>query len=141
MKKLLKNLMENFRGKTVEHDPSQSLCPECRTPLKELSGLGALRCGKCRGIWVDLDNLSDFIWAPEEHLAGILSDTVIESRTFNPSAPRPCVKCSKPMENYLYDERDSLWVDACGHGHGIWFDPGEVALARQINKTQSSTGI
>lgn len=136
---MLKSLLARFSGNTVVHDPSQKLCPECRCELSELSGLGAMLCPTCRGVWVDLDNLSTFIWTPKDQLSGILSDRVIESRTFDPTAPRPCVRCSTPMENYLYDENHSLWVDACGQGHGIWFDPGEVALARQINQPEGSS--
>lgn len=139
MKKLLKNLLKKFQGNSPAHDPNQTLCPQCRTQLKELLGLGAWRCATCRGIWVDLERLSGFLWAPEDQLSGILNDRVEESLTFSPSPRRPCVRCSRPMENYLYDENHTLWVDACGQGHGIWFDSGEVALARQINEEQEGS--
>jgi Zn-finger nucleic acid-binding protein len=107
-------------------------CPRCKVPLNPVV-LGATRleeCGKCNGMWVNVETL-ETICTNSEKLAAVDTAVAAEVRPaqFEPEIDNiryvPCPVCTKLMNRLNFGGISGVVVDVC-RGHGTWFDPGEL---------------
>jgi Zn-finger nucleic acid-binding protein len=100
------------------------MCPACNQLLIvfELEGVEIDHCVACGGTWLDageLDQLALLAGAKPGRLAEVLEQGGGDAR-----ADRRCVRCPSKLRAV---KLDGIEIDRCGHGHGLWFDRGEVA--------------
>ena len=97
------------------------LCPIKHTPMLalELEGVEIDYCTHCGGIWLDAGEL-----------ALLLGDDAAAQALLESLQPQPkhgrrlrCPVCGKKMNPVAAGE---VTIDRCPHGHGIWFDRGEL---------------
>lgn len=67
----------------------------------------------------------------EQSVRHLLVGEVKTELTHEPNPGRTCPTCRSIMKNYRFMEDSSLWLDACPRGCGVWFDSGELQLARR----------
>jgi Zn-finger nucleic acid-binding protein len=88
----------------------------------ELSGDRA-DCPQCRGMWVTEEALA-------ERLRLVADDPRDAELRFEQAPaqiyPRRCAVCGAPLDHVGLQ---GVLVDRCAHGHGLWFDPGELERA------------
>lgn len=97
-------------------------CAACRAPLAEVrldGGAVAWRC-TCGGMWMDADDFLALLRAQEPRLA---LDELPEQDDGSPR--KACPRCGDRMAICWLEY---LRLDQCA-GHGVWFDPGELARA------------
>lgn len=112
-------------------------CPACKSTMfvMEYDGLELDNCPACEGVWFDADELGLLFTDHEGNVHPELVPDVIESLTdaVTDEKARRCPHCNKHMRKVNIGPRRRVLVDACPHGHGLFFDPGEVAdLARDL---------
>jgi uncharacterized protein len=118
-------------------------CPACKSQMfvMEYDGLELDRCPGCEGVWFDGGELA-LLFADEEDrahpelvpdlVAGLPDADVGEKK-------RRCPVCRKHMRKVNIGPRRRVLVDACGRGHGLFFDHGEVAdLARDMQFSEKT---
>lgn len=108
------------------------ICPTCRKPMIvfEYRDIELDHCISCRGTWFD-----------EGELELLFSDQVLFSNPLlslpdasTREAKRRCPICSKKMKKVFIGDIDSVLLDVCRYGDGIWFDAGEVnQMMRQVS--------
>jgi Zn-finger nucleic acid-binding protein len=99
------------------------MCPACKEPLIvfELDGVEIDRCLRCGGTWLDDGEL--------DHLArvgGVATDPLekaLSGADTGRNGDRKCVRCSTKMRLVTVQSID---IDRCPRGHGIWFDKSEL---------------
>ncbi len=103
------------------------LCPACREPMVivEVEGVELDACPSKHGLWFDkqeIGQLYHLAGAPEglEHLEEQLHAQADQRRR------RRCPRCRAPMELVVGPDDESVVLDRCRRGHGLWFDRGEV---------------
>lgn len=124
-------------GMNCPHDGSK-LGPELYD-----SDLKVDRCPKCRGVWLDHDELDAVRTHIDEETALALRgvpDTIVrsfeEARQLREPA-FPCPKCARPMERREYGYCSQILIDVCLGCKGAWLDDGELeALESFIAKTE-----
>ncbi len=102
-------------------------CPECRGPLAavEYRGVELDVCPAGHGRWWDRDELRMLVERRGgDALAGLEAELAALPAS---GAGRPCPRCDRPMELVRPEGGDAPWLDRCPEGHGLWFDPGELA--------------
>jgi uncharacterized protein len=112
-------------------------CPACRAQMfvMEYDGLELDHCPDCEGVWFDGGELA-LLFADREQRAhpelvpGVLQGLpAAETR----ERGRRCPACRRTMRKVNIGPGRRVLVDACGRGHGLFFDHGEVAdLARDL---------
>lgn len=109
------------------------ICPKCTT-YSELSatsvdGTGASgaparvtvdRCAKCRGVWLDWDELG-----PAKELREVLPGLSSGASVMRDHAHGNCPACS-PSAALLRIPVGAFGVDRCPSCEGMWFDGGEL---------------
>lgn len=118
------------------------LCPTCRQPqlIVEFEGVELDLCLDGHGCWFDDQELRILL----EELDAPAALAAFESRLRKVTAPdqgprRPCPRCDAKMDHVQapagedYDAGPIL--DRCPHGHGIWFDQGELEQALTIGSS------
>lgn len=105
-------------------------CPRCRvemeevTPDPELDDIAALQCPRCKGHWLEQEDLHRLEAVTEVHW--------FEVRHIPPRALQDelltCPRCT-PARHLLKlkSERDhKVIMDGCSHCRGVWLDGGEL---------------
>lgn len=126
------------------------ICPVCSNQLRQIKTASAIvdHCPRCRGIWFDFGELSDFIKAlsasdkiqPKkttlfQHHAVKGVHTVKEKN-------RLCPKCKKSMRPFNYAGDSNVFLDKCPLCSGIWADGGEAKkLAEYIKEDPNITAV
>ena len=101
-------------------------CPACKQAMLilEYKGIELDHCVVCGGVWLDAGELGLLLNGTPEPpefltLAGAQHGT------------RRCPRCARKMDVGRLSH-SAVEVDACGAGHGIWLDRGElITLARE----------
>lgn len=102
------------------------MCPECGEPLVgfELEGVEIDHCISCGGTWLDAGELETI-----SELAGVesggLSKALASAKAIR-ADPRRCPRCDKKMQVFTIGSERLVELDRCSHGHGLWFDRGEM---------------
>ena len=99
------------------------MCPKCHEPLiaYELDGIEVDRCIVCGGTWLDageLELIAERAGAEPGRLSAALEHAKPKGRT-----SFPCPRCSRNLRAITVGDID---LERCPHGHGLWFDSGEM---------------
>ncbi|HZE96383.1 MAG TPA: zf-TFIIB domain-containing protein [Planctomycetota bacterium] len=99
------------------------MCPACKEPLItfELDGVEIDRCLRCSGTWLD-DGEFDQIARLEGAKGDPLGKAVADAAD-GVASERRCVRCNSRMKLATVQ---SVEIDRCPRGHGIWFDRNEM---------------
>jgi len=108
------------------------MCPNCRSTLVtfELESIETDHCVECGGTWLDAGELERIVESAGGDPAPLRA--LLEAEKGEKHGRRTCVRCRAKLR--LARVR-GVEVDRCPHGHGIWFDKGEIA-----NVAKSFTG-
>jgi len=99
------------------------MCPACKEPLIvfELDGVEIDRCLRCGGTWLDDGELDHL--ARTGGPAGDPLEKALSGADAGRAGERKCVRCSTTMRLLTVQSID---IDRCPRGHGIWFDKSEL---------------
>jgi len=111
------------------------LCPVCRKSLVivEYENVELDACPDCFGLWFDAQELQQFF-----EIAGVpekFHDLEKQLDHLPHTGPRRiCSRCrSRLIAVRAPSQAGDLILDECPHGHGLWFDKGElVALLESL---------
>lgn len=87
----------------------------------ELAGIEVDYCPLTKGIWLDageLEALYNDMEAARRLLDSFMPDASCREKKVR------CPICNKKMEKVLVG--DTIVIDRCSRGHGLWFDEGEL---------------
>jgi Zn-finger nucleic acid-binding protein len=104
------------------------MCPVCRIPLVgfELEGIELDRCIDCRGIWLDpgeLEAIAEAAGAEPGRLSAAL-----QAAKGKKHGERKCPRCERRLRTVQIGPRESMMIDRCPRGDGLWFDHGEMEM-------------
>lgn len=89
-----------------------------------------LLCPRCEGTFYDEAVLEALLSQPDlriSYLRPALLTNLASPHSAEIDRQRvDCPVCQKEMERESYSEENSLLVDRCVEGHGIWLDDGEL---------------
>ena len=111
-------------------------CPKCRVVLETklfIQDTEAEQCPKCKGYWLDKDELSYFLKQKED----IPSIKKYHSTNY---ATYKCPKCKDHpfLTPLLYHPAIPIIVDVCSKCMGIWLDTGEFTFIKNsVSKIDS----
>lgn len=115
------------------------MCPHCGEPLiiVELEGVEVDYCLACHGVWFDtgeLDLVIELAGGDPSELAETLHPT---GRRHTPT--RRCPRCSRRMRIGVIGQTETVEVDCCPDGHGIWLDANELAaIVKLLTRTEDA---
>ncbi len=102
------------------------MCPACKQPMLslEFEGVEIDRCAECGGTWLDAGELELLT-----ELAGV--DPAELTRALKRARPlrkgdRRCPRCRRKMEVVEAGLDNTVELDRCRRGHGLWLDHGEM---------------
>jgi len=103
------------------------ICPVCKSDMivVEHEQIELDYCDKCHGVWFDAGELETLLETPgldsgDEFLDGILK----AEEAATSEKKRRCPLCRHKMKKANLEE--TVLVDLCPQGEGVWFDGGEV---------------
>jgi len=104
-------------------------CPACGTEMfvLEFELVEIDFCPECKGVWLDsgeLELVGDRAGVLLVPLGEALASQ--EGRAPSGGAKRHCPVCGKRMLEVTTDGEPAIVLDRCTHGHGLWFDCGEL---------------
>lgn len=114
------------------------MCPKCHVTLLilEFKGIEVDMCDRCRGVWLDAGELEELI----ERTGASMNDPLAAFQHSSGSVPRGrkclCPRCDLPLEQ-IRNSSNSLVLDRCREGHGLWFDVDELQKLLAICPTES----
>ncbi|MBI4239183.1 MAG: zf-TFIIB domain-containing protein [Deltaproteobacteria bacterium] len=120
------------------------VCPSCDHALciLELHGVASDYCYECQGLWLDAGELESLLTATG---AGI-DDPLLHAHELPATKPRGrkrlCPRCDQrllPIQPTAADGRH-VTLDRCPHGHGLWFDAGELTQLLALFPETSGAG-
>jgi Zn-finger nucleic acid-binding protein len=94
-------------------------CARCKATLERSGSVWA--CVPCRGLWVEEGVLEEMMRAMRPAIEGHGQRLAMTPRDVRP--PLPCPQCQDPLAPV---ELESIPVDRCPRGHGVWFDADEL---------------
>jgi Zn-finger nucleic acid-binding protein len=96
------------------------MCPVCAKPTVafELEGVEIDRCLDCGGTWLDSGEL-ELLAGPKR---GKLGEAMFAAKG-GKHGGRTCFRCTATMRLVKVD---SVELDRCPRGHGLWLDKGEM---------------
>lgn len=133
----LSDLFAPLLGRKASVPTHPARCPGCNLELAVclVDDFAVSRCGNCYGLFCPPDVFDKLLNKADADLAEV-RDIPDTHTTFAASvSARGCPACDQPMHNYLF--RDQVWLDSCPHGHGLWFDRGELAMVHQVRQAAS----
>ncbi len=104
----------------------------------EYEGVEIDYCPETGAIWLDAGELEQIA-----HLAG--ADPARLARAIREGQPKGrgekrCLRCNKRLDRVMVSE--TLELDRCPRGHGLWFDRGELAtLVTSAAKGEASASV
>jgi len=107
------------------------ICPACNSPMivLEYKSIELDVCASCNGIWFDADELRLLL----EKMA--LNADAVGNAVDSDEPKRTCPICRHKMHKVALGAAAKTTIDSCEHGHGLWFDCGEVdAVIAELRK-------
>ena len=110
--------------------PTHDKCPACGEALDLYTAFSTEfeGCPKCKGLWLDQDELRKLKNKVEHGRLRWLNDEIenIEKAIVVPTS-RSCAKCSEVKILSVIFGKSSIVIDWCPQCHGIWLDREEFA--------------
>ena len=108
-------------------------CPVCKTPMivLEYDAVEADYCTECEGVWLDAGEL-ELLFGDAERCAAFL--TIGGPADAKDEKPRKCPACRVTMTKEATESDPPVLFDHCPHGHGLWFDKGELGQVLEHGK-------
>ncbi len=102
------------------------MCPGCGEPLIifELEGIEIDHCVSCLGTWLDSGEL-EMLTERAGAEAGRLSQALAEAKSGR-KTERRCPRCQRRLRLKYLKGSETIELDECPVGHGMWFDHGEM---------------
>jgi len=100
------------------------ICPACREEMivVEYKKIELDICVQCNGVWFDADELRLLLETLHLHVDKL--GRLPAKKTAE--VTRKCPYCRKRMKKIMIGPSDSVMIDRCAKGHGLWFDGGEL---------------
>jgi len=118
------------------------ICPRCKIPMMivQYEGIELDLCVDCRGVWFDRGELLLLFGGSEREMLELRQERIASLPQAQTSEQRrKCPLCRRKMRKLLVGPEESVLIDACPDGEGLWFDGGEVeALGKQYLETQAA---
>jgi len=131
----------------LESKKSDRNCPACDKPLKSIDleiGYKFIieRCEDCLGIFMDKQELEEFLAWAKAHPGGVDTPRLLEllscpERPWEKVVYRNCPVCAQQMARRNFGKRSGVVVDIC-RSHGTWLDAGEL---NQLIKWSNAGGV
>ncbi|MDA1314538.1 MAG: zf-TFIIB domain-containing protein [Acidobacteria bacterium] len=104
------------------------MCPVCRIPLVgfELEGIELDRCIDCRGVWLDPGELEAIGEAAGVSPGGLTA--ALRAAVGKKHRERKCPRCERRLKTVRIGPRESIEIERCPRGDGLWFDHGEMEM-------------
>ncbi len=117
------------------------VCPACDKPMVTLEwrGIEVDYCIGCHGVWLDHGELQSILGEGRKVESGWLPKE--KSQLPPKKTKRLCPRCDARLVEFQVEAGDKgeLKLDRCPHGHGLWFDGGELeTYLRQVATDESS---
>ena len=105
------------------------VCPKCDKAMFILDFRGAETdyCEKCGGLWLDAGELEALLES-----TGATGDDALLAALNTPGGTSPpgrqtiCPRCDRALHEITVPGADSLTLDQCPAGHGLFFDAEEL---------------
>ncbi len=113
------------------------LCPVCKEPLiiLELNQIDIDLCTNCGGIWLDSNELELILGEVKSNKPG--SPTYIKSSKIKEKKIK-CPLCLKKMNKIHRYPYESINLDMCPLGEGIWLNKGELEELLRLSGTRKN---
>ncbi len=113
------------------------VCPKCDIGLFILHfrNVELDYCDRCRGVWLDAGELEALAKSAGEPTDELLVRLRALAGTIPPGRKNLCPRCDQPMEECVVTTpgAQSVALDRCSRGHGLWFDANELAQVLALN--------
>ena len=108
-------------------------CPLCQKTLLvvERHGIELDYCHKQHGIWFDDSELNLYLLDLDLTLPRLDQFAEADNRQTK-TKKKKCPRCQKAMIAFYANPHQTLILDRCPKGHGIWFDHGELETLLDI---------
>lgn len=114
----------------VEHEGAileNRLCPRCEVPMREvqIGDFSVVGCRQCGGFFIP-DETFEMMQDRSDRVVFPISPA--QKAQVSPAATVRyvrCPVCRNMMNRTNFAKISGIIIDTC-HGHGIWFDPGEM---------------
>ena len=115
------------------------ICPACREEMivVEYKKIELDICVACRGVWFDADELGLLLGSFD-----LFADEIGRPPEGRPSEnTRKCPYCRGKMDKVLMGADETVVIDKCKKGHGLWFDGGELdTVIAGLKKASADAG-
>ena len=100
-------------------------CPKCQSEMEfaEIQGIRVSRCLQCRGIWFHGDGHLELRKLKGSGAIDIGDAEV--GKAFDDAGIVRCPECGQAMRRVSERSQAHIGFEACGEGHGAFFDAGE----------------
>lgn len=106
--------------------------PQAEMSIDELSpGLGAVRCGRCGGAVLRLDDYRRWRERHPAAAANVGASPPPQAEEEPQSRARACPACARLMQRYRVGTQPDFRLDACSACQLVWLDRGEWASLAQ----------
>lgn len=102
-------------------------CPKCKavlTPTQYESGR-IYFCNQCSGVWIDGTELYNILGGTPD-----LPEVIIKEE-------KECPKCGSISFYPIKYPGTETMIDLCENCNGIWFDPGELRIIKDVMKNET----
>ena len=103
------------------------LCPVCNAAMVivEYRNIELDYCTACKGVWFDSGELELLLESVNlENTNQFLGQIINQPEAASTEKKHKCPTCLKKMRKVFID--DTVLIDTCRHGHGIWLDNREI---------------
>lgn len=116
------------------------MCPNCHSDLQTIDyeGIAIESCDKCRGEWLDHDELGRIVrlreakFDPEERRAIAESITITGIELEDVDRDLKCPKCGETTDAINFGGDTGIIIDRCTGCRGIWLDAGELEKTQMV---------
>ena len=100
-------------------------CPKCKSDMEfaDIQGVAVARCLQCRGFWFRGDGHLRLRTLKGSGAIDIGDAGV--GKSYDGAEEVPCPECGATLARVVEPSQAHIVFEACGAGHGAFFDAGE----------------
>ncbi|MBI4180565.1 MAG: zf-TFIIB domain-containing protein, partial [Chloroflexi bacterium] len=105
------------------------ICPVCKSDMivVEYHKIELDYCTVCKGVWFDGGEFELLLDSSGLEKVKRFVDNILNSpEAASTEKKRKCPICGSKMQKTATDQQPRIIIDMCRHGHGLWFDGGEL---------------